>query len=262
MKIIMWMIYLGIINLLLIIISLLFFIPRDVLKKNIKSPQFENIIKKQLPYLIIIFLVVALHLIEVKFIDPSITSEVGHDYAIDIKNLEGDFVYSFSQNWTPWVLGFFVMMYIGVYPFTLWFAPAYFLITENKKAIKTLAYGLVLIYLVALPFYLFMPITNVYTFYSTSSALETVFPSVENFFYSTTTTNNCLPSLHTAMTILIAYCFSLKGNKKLKIFGYFVMVTVIISVIYLSIHWLTDVIAGILLALGAIFILHRYIKDE
>jgi membrane-associated phospholipid phosphatase len=127
---------------------------------------------------------------------------------------------------------------------------------------KSLAYGLIIIYAVALPFYLFLPITNVYTFYNANSALETVFPSVENFFYSTTTNNNSLPSLHTAMTILVAYCISLTGNKKLKIFGYFVMITVIISVIYLSIHWLTDVITGMIVALGAIFILQRYIKDK
>ena len=87
-------------------------------------------------------------------------------------------------------------------------------------------------------------------------------PSIESFFYLTTTQNNCLPSLHTAMAILIAYCFSLTGNKKLEYFGYFVMVSVLISVVYLSIHWLVDVITGGLLSLGVIFILRRYIKDD
>ena len=190
------------------------------------------------------------------------TKLIGYDYANVIKSYERDTVYWFSQHWTPGILHFFVIIYIIVYPFTLWFIPLYLLICDQKKAIKSLAYGLLIIYIIALPFYLFLPITNVYTFYNVNSALETVMPSVENFFYSTTTNNNCLPSLHTAMTILVAYCISLTGNKKLKIFGYFVMITVIISVIYLSIHWLTDVITGILIALGAIFILQRYIKDK
>jgi membrane-associated phospholipid phosphatase len=87
-------------------------------------------------------------------------------------------------------------------------------------------------------------------------------PSIENFFYSITTENNCLPSLHTAMTILVAYCLSLTDNKKFKIFGYFVMITVIISVIYLSIHWITDVIAGALLALGAIFLVNYHHQNQ
>jgi membrane-associated phospholipid phosphatase len=127
---------------------------------------------------------------------------------------------------------------------------------------KSLAYGLFLIYIIALPFYLFMPITNVYSFYNAGSALESVIPSVENFFYSTTTENNCLPSLHTAMTILIAYCLKLTGNKRLTYFGYFVMVCVIISVIYLSIHWITDVIAGALVSVGVILILRRFVREE
>ncbi len=127
---------------------------------------------------------------------------------------------------------------------------------------KTLAYGLLLIYIVALPFYLFLPVTNVYTYYNVSSALERVIPSVEDFFYFTTTQNNCLPSLHTAMTIFIAYSVSLTGNKKLSYFVYFIMISVIISVIYLSIHWIIDVITGILLSIGVIFILRRYIVKE
>jgi membrane-associated phospholipid phosphatase len=126
-----------------------------------------------------------------------------------------------------------------------------------------LAYGLLIIYIIALPFYLFLPIRNVYTFYEVEkSALETVIPSVETFFYSTTTKNNCLPSLHTAMTILIAYCIRLTGNKKLTYFIYFTMISVILSVIYLSIHWIMDVICGVILALGVIFILRRFIREK
>ena len=127
---------------------------------------------------------------------------------------------------------------------------------------KTFAYGLLLIYIIALPFYLFLPIKNVYTYYNVSSALETVIPSVERFFYSTTTHNNCLPSLHTAMTILVAYSVSLTGNKKLTYFAYFTMISVIISVIYLSIHWILDVISGALIAIGVILIIKRYMTEK
>jgi membrane-associated phospholipid phosphatase len=64
------------------------------------------------------------------------------------------------------------------------------------------------------------------------------------------------------MSILVAYCFLLSGNKKLKYFGIFVAITVIISVVYLSIHWFIDVFMGIILSLGVIFLLKRYIKDK
>lgn len=63
------------------------------------------------------------------------------------------------------------------------------------------------------------------------------------------------------MTILIAYSVSLTGNKKLTYFSYFVMISVIISVIYLSIHWITDVLAGGLLSVGVILLLKKYMKE-
>jgi membrane-associated phospholipid phosphatase len=211
---------------------------------------------------LIIIGVVGFHLFEVNIIDPHVTKWVGHDFANNIKDIEGDFVYWFSQNWTPVLVYFFVLMYIAVYSFTLWFFPLYFLLTKNKKSIKTLAYGLLFIYIIALPFYLFLPIKNVYTYYNVSSALETVIPSVERFFYSITTNNNCLPSLHTAMTILLAYTVSLTGNKKLTYFAYFTMISVIISVIYLSIHWVLDVISGALIAIGVIIIISRYMTEK
>jgi len=236
------------------------FIPKEFYQR--KDIAIFQIIRKHLPFLLLLFGVVAFHLFEVNVIDPQITEWIGQDFANNIKNIEGDTVFWFSQHWIPTLTYFFVIMYIAVYPFTLWFSPAYFLITDNKKAMKTLAYGLLLIYIIALPFYLFMPITNVYTHYNVNSALESVIPSVENFFYTTTTYNNCLPSLHTAMTILIAYTVGLTGNRKLTYFTYFSMISVIISVIYLSIHWITDVITGALLAIGVIFILKKFMKDE
>ena len=238
---------------------MIFFIPKEFYKS--KKFGIFKVIKKQLPYIIIIIGVVAFHLFEVNIIDPHVTEWVGHDFANNIKYIEGDTVFWFSQNWIPGLVYFFVIIYIAVYSFTLWFSPLYFLLTDNKKAIKSLAYGLLLIYVIALPFYLFLPITNVYTFYNVNSALETVIPSVESFFYFTTTQNNCLPSLHTAMTIMIAYSVSLTKNKKLTYFAYFTMIAVIISVIYLSIHWITDVITGALLTVGVIFILKRFMRD-
>jgi len=91
--------------------------------------------------------------------------------------------------------------------------------------------------------------------------LESIIPSVENFFYTTTTQNNCLPSLHTAMTILIAYSVSLTVNKKLTYFSYFIAITIIISVIYLSIHWITDVITGSILSIAVILILRKILNE-
>lgn len=209
-----WMLILGFTNLVLFVIGLILFVPRKVYEKNISD--FCNILQSHFHCLIIIFCVVAFHLIEMNIIDQYVTNWVGIDFANGIHAIEGDIVLWFSQNWVPALVYFFVVIYIIIYPFALWFSLLYFIIANEKRAMKTLAYGLLLTYVIALPFYLFMPVTNVYTFYGTESALNTVIPTVEHFFYTTTTTqNNCFPSLHVAVTLFIARSVSLTGNKNI-----------------------------------------------
>jgi membrane-associated phospholipid phosphatase len=259
-KIYNWLIIIGSIQLVLIVISLFFLTPKKIFKKTAK--EYFDLFKKNAIPISIILAVVLFHLIEVKTIDVITTEIVGTDFAPTIKSIEGNFVASFSQYWTPVLVSFFVLIYIAVYPFTLWFSPLYYIIADEKQAMKTLAYGLLIIYIVALPFYLFLPVTNVYVFNNLGSALENTIPTVENFFYAVTTENNCLPSLHTAMTILIAYSMSLTKNKKLTYLTYFTMITVIIAIMYLAIHWIIDIIAGASLAIAVIFILRYTMKKK
>jgi membrane-associated phospholipid phosphatase len=98
-------------------------------------------------------------------------------------------------------------------------------------------------------------------FYGIESALETVIPNIEQFFYSTTTYNNCFPSLHVAITLLIAKSVSLTKNKKYTYLVYFCAISVILSVIYLAIHWIIDVICGFILAFSVFYLQKRFIKE-
>jgi len=244
---------------LLSIFCIVFLVPKEIFKT--KLSEIFNFLRNYQQYIFIILGVVIFHLVEVNIIDPITTDWVSVDFAYVLEGFEGNILLWFRYNWTPVFVYFFVFIYIAVYPFTLWFSPVYFLISGKKKSLKILSYGLLVIYAVSLPFYLFVPVTNVYKFYGFESALEFVIPSIDSFFYSTTTVNNCLPSLHIAMSILIAWCMYLTGNKKLSLFTFFSMVFVAFSVIYLSIHWITDVLFGILLSVAVIFLLNRYIED-
>jgi len=211
-------------------------------------------------YISIIIFIVILHLIEVNIIDKIITNIINFDYANLIKNIEGDIVYNISNYWNKILVYYFVIIYIIIYPFTLWFSPYYYIIANNKKAIQRLTYGFLIIYFLALPFYLFFPVTNVYKFYNLASNLNIVIPNVESFFYITTTQNNCFPSLHVAMSTLIAWSsFSFK-NRFYSNFLIIIMISVILSVIYLSIHWIIDVFFGFIITILAILILKYLIR--
>jgi membrane-associated phospholipid phosphatase len=238
---------------------MLFLVP----KKNWKTSwsDYKQIFSYHFIYILLIILIATIHILEVNIIDSFMTRLVGSDFTPSIQMIEDGVVYWFSQNWTPVLVYFFVFIYIVLYPFTLWFSLLYFLIVDERKAMKTYAYALVIIYAIALPFYLFLPITNVYIYYRSASALNTVIPGVEQFFYATTTNNNCFPSLHVAMALLIAKTVSLTNNKRFIYLAYFCAICVICSVIYLAIHWITDVIGGIIIAFAVFYLVNRFIEE-
>jgi membrane-associated phospholipid phosphatase len=99
-------------------------------------------------------------------------------------------------------------------------------------------------------------------FHGMESMLEKVLPEVESFFYSTTTYNNCLPSLHVAVGLLIAKSVLVTKNKRYTYFIFFCIGSVIVSVIYLAIHWITDVVAGVALASLVFTLEKRFIQPK
>ncbi|MBN1281112.1 MAG: inositol phosphorylceramide synthase [Candidatus Thermoplasmatota archaeon] len=249
----------ALLNLLLFLLALAVVVPKKIWHTS--WSEYQTRVLSFRWYLALIAGVVLLHLLEVNTIDPYTTQLIGTDFAATIHTLENGVVYWFSQHWTPVLVYFFVFIYLILYPFILWFSLLYFLITNEKNAMKTYAFGLLLVYAAALPFYLFLPITNVYTYYGVTSALNTALPGVESFFYATTTTNNCFPSLHVAMALLVVYAVSQTTNKKFLYLAYFSACCVIGSVIYLAIHWIADVIGGVLLFGAVYYLLKRYTKE-
>lgn len=254
-----WVVTIGLVNLVLFIAGIVWFVPRERLKEIwVGHAEDWEIFR----YLLMIFGVVVVHLVEVNVVDPLVNSFVSWDFALVVVGIEDSFVVGMVDFWNPLVVGFFVVVYIAVYPFLLWFSVMYFIWCREVRAMRTLALGLILVYAVALPFYLFVPVSNVYTFFGLESALEVTIPGVEQFFLSTTTCDNCFPSLHTAISLLVAMSVWRTGNKRFGWFAWMVAGLVVVSVVYLAIHWVVDVAAGVLLVVGVSFILRRWFGER
>jgi len=255
-----WLLIIGASQVILFFLGIYFFMNKQTWKTF-----FENsllVLRTHLLPVCLIISIVLLHLVEVNFIDPLMTTALGNNFTSMFVSLEDSLVLGFSAHQVLPLTSFCVFIYLMLYPFTLWFTPVYLLITNDKTTMKLFAYSAGLIYAITLPFYLFFPITNVYTYFGASSSLNPVLPGIDQFFYVTTTNNNCFPSLHVAMALLIAQTIRQTNNKRFTYVAYFCAGAVIISVMYLAIHWITDVIGGIILSLLVFYLVQRKVQGS
>ena len=104
-------------------------------------------------------------------------------------------------------------------------------------------------YAISLPFFLFFPVVERWT-YAESDAImlsDLVSARLINFLRPISGLDNCFPSFHVSMTvilILLSYRFHLRGRPVVLGLG----TLVILSTFVLGIHWLTDMVAGVAVA--------------
>lgn len=121
---------------------------------------------------------------------------------------------------------------------------------KNFKLYYGLCIAVLLNYILAVPFYLYVPVNEVWFVHPQVKFLMLdVFPTFEQEYRSLSGLNNCFPSLHTSISVTIALVASRSGNRRWAIFTWFNALVIIFSIFYLGIHWFTDMVAGIALSL-------------
>ena len=236
-----WMLYMLLSNIILFLILAAFFFPKK------RVPIVKRFLDFKM-YVAIIIAVTVFQIIEVNLIDDFATQLIGKDFASIFYSYEKPLFELINNNLNHVALLMAVFLYIVFYPFTLWFTPLLFIVNGEEKSIKALSYGLLTIYLFALPFYLFFPVTNVYTHLHLDFHLDRFISGIDDFFYTVTTKNNCFPSLHVAVSLLLAKSSTFMKNKKYSYLMIIQAAGILFSVLYLSIHWFTDVCGGLIAA--------------
>jgi membrane-associated phospholipid phosphatase len=124
---------------------------------------------------------------------------------------------------------------------------------QNMRLYYAFCIALLLNYFMAVPFYLFVPVNEVWFVHSQVKFLMLdVFPTFEQDYRSLSGINNCFPSLHTSISVTMALLASRSGIRRWSIFAWINACIIIFSIFYLGIHWFTDMIAGVALALLAV----------
>ncbi len=189
--------------------------------------------------------------------------DISPDYALAtyILNLEGGKVSMFQSFTNPLLTYVSSFIYLFGFSFLLIFTFVTLIFTRQIRALQEYAIAVAIIYVVAFPFYIFTPVkVTGYTLpnvipllYDLSPIIYNGLRTVDPFF------DNCFPSLHAALSILAMLFIMFKTDLKgFKVVAVFITLAIQFTIFYLGIHWITDFIAGGILALLSYYLATKY----
>ncbi|UCE81412.1 MAG: phosphatase PAP2 family protein [Methanobacteriota archaeon] len=155
------------------------------------------------------------------------------------------------------LVDFSILIYVWVFAFIIYFTPILILAVDDRATFRRYSISMLFNYLILLPFYIFFPVT-VTGFYADSGMTPLLYIDTNwgRMVTSIDPLNNDFPSAHISL-VVTALLVLLSAGADYRRYYYFVAVSAIgitFSVLYLGVHWLADVFAGLALAVGAYFI--------
>jgi membrane-associated phospholipid phosphatase len=147
-----------------------------------------------------------------------------------------------------------VMTFIYVVAFPLFMLTGLVVYSAHGdwEAAKRLLTGYYLNYLVALPFYIFVPVKEAWAGgMGVRFLIPLIYPGFETQYRPYSGLDNCFPSLHTSLALTYALVAWRCGYRRLAIVLTIGAGLVMFSTLYLGIHWIPDMFAGAALAVLA-----------
>ncbi|QYR23409.1 phosphatase PAP2 family protein [Paenibacillus sp. sptzw28] len=177
-----------------------------------------------------------------------------HDFTSLFQSIEGHFVANLQHTFHNDILtAVLAVMYVVVFQALLIASVGIYTYQEkSRRMYYAICYAIMVNYLVAIPFYLFFPVNEVWAHDSSVRFLMLdVFPNFETEYRSLSGINNCFPSLHTSISVTLAVLAIRSGNKRWAWLCSISAVMIIFAIFYLGIHWLIDMGGGLILGVFA-----------
>ncbi|SET69419.1 phosphatase PAP2 family protein [Paenibacillus sp. NFR01] len=173
------------------------------------------------------------------------------DFTPFVFGLEGHFVRTVQELFvTPWLTPIIVFFYIYMLQSVLAASLGVYLLDQNRVMLYATCYAIILNYAIAIPFFLYYPVNEVWSYAPAGVrfVMLDVFPRFEQEYRPLSGLDNCFPSLHTAISVSTAILAWRSGNRRWAAIATLSASMIVFGIFYLGIHWLGDMIGGLLLA--------------
>ncbi|MFC6772457.1 phosphatase PAP2 family protein, partial [Halorubrum pallidum] len=179
--------------------------------------------------------------------------------------LEGNFVGWLQQTYaTPELTMYFSWVYVYGYAFLLAFPFLAYLALPKTTTLKRLLVAYAFNYAIGLALYTLVFAHGPRNLDIGTSLLFTHNPNFSALTSEVNEATNVFPSLHTSLSVTVA-TFAVLTREEYPLWtplAVWVAGSVVIATMYLGIHWLTDVIGGIVLALGCVYLSYRIVDPD
>lgn len=189
----------------------------------------------------------------------------GWDFTHLVYAIEGDATKWFQETFRHPALDIMLVTVYTSGAFLLYFIPFYTLVAFGReKSAMRVAATIAGIWAVGIVAYFFLPVYEVWytarapwNYPAVTPILFEYSPTASETPAYLTAINNNFPSLHTGISSGIAISLWYAREKWLAIPSTVVAAGIAIATVYLGIHWVLDVAAGLLLAWGAAHLVHK-----
>lgn len=247
------------VNLVAIPIAILIIVGPNRLRTVI--PEIRSSVLEAVPIFAVLGVVLAINSV-VRDWGNNLSWIIGINITGHIHAIEGQFVAQLQSLATPTLTVYFSNIYIFGYTFLLVFPLLAYLLAEDSRPLYDTVIAYILNYSIGLVCYVAFIAYGPRNFIPelVDPLLYTSWPESQLLTSEVNRNTNVFPSLHTSMSVtvgLLAYRFRAVYPRWLPV-AWLLAGSVVISTMYLGIHWLTDVVVGCLLAALSVAVARRF----